>query len=104
MLVAVYEEWYRKSFKAPLKNNYDPQRPCSERKKNYFGPLGAPCLERHLRIRAQLRPFQSDLIGRATTGRGEGVGCRLGLRYALIVAAVVSEVENYSTAVDEPVV
>ena len=51
------------------------------------------CLERHLRIRAQLRPFHRIYNSRATTGRDEGVGCRLGLKYALIVAAVVSEVE-----------
>ena len=31
--------------------------------------------------------------GQATTGQGEGVGCGLGLKYALILAAVVSEVE-----------
>ena len=34
-------------------------------------------------------------MGRAATGRGDGVGCGLlvGLKYALIVAAIVSEVE-----------
>ena len=30
---------------------------------------------------------------RATTGRGEGVGYGLGLKYTLIVAAIVSKVE-----------
>ena len=44
--------------KAPLKNNYDLQRRLVWSKKNYFGPLGVPCLERHLRFRVQLRPFQ----------------------------------------------
>ena len=34
--------------KAPLKNNYDPQRRLVWSAKNYFGPLGAPCLERRL--------------------------------------------------------
>ena len=29
----------------------------------------------------------------AATGLGEGVGCRLDLKYALIIAAIVSEVE-----------
>ena len=29
-------------------------------KKNYLGPLGAPCLERRLRIRVQLSPFNLD--------------------------------------------
>ena len=43
-----------------VKNNYDPQRRLVQSEKNYFGPLGAPCLERRLRIRVQLRPFQSD--------------------------------------------
>ena len=43
---------------APLKNNYDPQRRLVWREKNYFGPLGAPYLERRLRIRAQLTPFR----------------------------------------------
>ena len=57
-----------------------------------------PCLERHLQIRAQLRPLQSDLQqprynSRGTTAQGEGVGCGLGLKYVLIVAAVVNEVE-----------
>ena len=42
-------------------NNYDPQRRLVRSEKNYFGPLWAPCLERRLRIRAQLRPLQSDL-------------------------------------------
>ena len=40
---------------APLKNNYDPQRRLVW---SYFGPLGAPYLERRLRIRAQLTPFR----------------------------------------------
>ena len=44
--------------KAPLKNNYNPQRRLVWSAKNYFGPLGAPCLERRLSIRAQLAPFQ----------------------------------------------
>ena len=43
---------------APLKNNYDPQRRLVWSEKNYFGPLGAPYLERRLRIRAQLTPFR----------------------------------------------
>ena len=30
---------------------------------------------------------------RATTGQGEDVGCGLGLKYTLIVAAVISKVE-----------
>ena len=29
--------------------------------KNYFGAMGACCLERHLRIRVQLTPFQLEL-------------------------------------------
>ena len=44
--------------KVPLKNNYDPQRRLVWSAKNYFGPLGAPCLERRLQIGAQLAPFQ----------------------------------------------
>ena len=32
-------------------------------------------------------------MSRAAIGRGEGVGCGLGLQYALIVAAIVREVE-----------
>ena len=32
-------------------------------------------------------------MGRAATSQGEGVGCGLGLKYALIVAAIVSEIE-----------
>ena len=80
--------------KAPLNNNYDPQRRLIRSEKNYyFRPLGAPCLERRLRIRAQLDLSSRTYNGRATTGRGEGVGCGLALKYALIVAAVVSEVE-----------
>ena len=35
----------------------------------------------------------------ATTGRGEDVGCELGLEYTLIVAAELSR--NYSTTVDK---
>ena len=34
--------------KALLKNNYDPQRHLVRSKKNYFGPLGVPLLERCL--------------------------------------------------------
>ena len=45
----------------PLNNNYDLQRCLVQSKKNYFGPLGVPCLERRLRVRVQLRPFPSDL-------------------------------------------
>ena len=44
--------------KVPLKNNYDPQRRLVWSAKNYFGPLGAPCLERCLWIRVQLAPSQ----------------------------------------------
>ena len=47
--------------KAALKNNYDPQRRLVRSEKNYFRPLGVPCLERRLQIRVQLRPFQSEL-------------------------------------------
>ena len=47
--------------KAPLKNNYNPQRRLVQSEKNYFGPLGVPCLDRCLQIRVQLRPFQSEL-------------------------------------------
>ena len=43
---------------APLKNNYDPQRRLVWSEKNYLGPLGAPYLERRLRIRAQLTLFR----------------------------------------------
>ena len=43
---------------APLKNNYDPQRRLVWSEKNYFRPMGAPYLGRHLRIRAQLTPFR----------------------------------------------
>ena len=32
-------------------------------------------------------------MGRGATCQGEGVGCGLGLKYALIVAAIVSKVE-----------
>ena len=32
-------------------------------------------------------------MGQAATGLGEGVECGLGLKYTLIVAAIVSEVE-----------
>ena len=34
--------------KAPLKNNYDLQKRPVWSAKNYFGPLGAHCLERRL--------------------------------------------------------
>ena len=53
-------EWHtiEALIKAPLKNNYDPQRRLVWSAKKYFGPLGAPCLERRLWIRAQLAPFQ----------------------------------------------
>ena len=62
--------------------------------KNYLGPLGMPCLERCLRIRVQLRLFQSELQWPSyITGPGEGLGCGLGLKYALIVAGIVNEVE-----------
>ena len=44
--------------KALLKNNYDPQRHLVWSTKNYLGPLGAPCIEGCLWIRAQLAPFQ----------------------------------------------
>ena len=40
---------------ALLKNNYDPQRCLVRSEKNYFRPLGALCLEKCLRIRAQLQ-------------------------------------------------
>ena len=60
---------------------------------NYFGPLGAPCLKRRLRIRAQLRPFLSELQQQSYNSPSEATGCRQGLKYALIVAAVVSGVE-----------
>ena len=70
---------YCKSFK--LKNNYNSQRRLVWRAKNYFGPLGAPCLERHLRIRAQLAPFQwtcEVCMATLTTDKLEYVipGCR----------------------------
>ena len=65
--------------------------PCLERK-NYFGPLRHR-LERHFRIRAQVRPSSRGNNGRATTGRGEGVGCGQGSKYALIVATIVSQEE-----------
>ena len=42
----------------PSESNYDPQRRLLWSAKNYFGPLGVPCLERQLQIRAQLVPFQ----------------------------------------------
>ena len=71
----------------PLKNNYNLQR-------HLFGAysLGAPCLERRLRFRAQLtlrrrsyEPSCNRLMSRCR--------CALGLNYALIVAAILSEVE-----------
>ena len=62
-------------------------------KKNYFGPLETPCLERRLWIRVQLRPFQINLQEASYNRPNEGVGCKLGLKYALIVATIVSEVE-----------
>ena len=87
-------QYYRKALiKAPLKNNYDPQRHLVRSEKNYFEPLGVPCLERCLWIRVQRDLSNRTYNGQATTGRGEDVGCGLGLKYALIVAAVVSEVE-----------
>ena len=81
--------------KVPLKNNYDPQRRLVRSAKNYrySRPLGAPCLERRLRIRAQLRPFLSDLQRPSYNRSTWSVGCGLALKYVLIVAAVVSEVE-----------
>ena len=51
---------YRRSFKALLKNNYDLQRRLVWSAKNYFRPLGAPCLERRLWIRVQLAPFSMN--------------------------------------------
>ena len=44
---------------------------------------------------ATVRPLKPELQLPGYTGRGEGIGCGLGLKYALqlIVAAVVSEVE-----------
>ena len=42
----------------------------------------------------EVRTFSVGITtGQAATGRGEGIGCGLGLKYALIVAAIVSEVE-----------
>ena len=58
VLVNVHNGYTVKALlKVLLKNNYDPQRHLvwSEKK------LEAPCLGRCLQIRAQLRPFQSEL-------------------------------------------
>ena len=44
--------------------------------------------------------FLSRPTGRfgVTMGRGDGVGCGLGLKYALIVAAIVSKVEELAVS------
>ena len=59
-------------------------------KKNHFWLLGALCLESRLRIRAYLRPFQSDL---QQPSYNWSSGRCIGLKYALIVAAVVNKVQ-----------
>ena len=85
---------YCKSFK--LKNNYNSQRRLVWRAKNYFGPLGAPCLERHLRIRAQLAPFQWT---RQTSQR-----THWSMLYQAVVNTSVFEVQVKGSIVEELVV
>ena len=64
--------------------------PCLERK-DRFEPLGEPCLRGAFRLDRIWDLSSRSYNARATTGRVEGVGCGLGLKYALNVAAVVSE-------------
>ena len=85
---------YHKSFnQGAVKNNYDPQRRLARSEKITSDPLG--CLVQRGAFELECNRDLSNWTynGQATTGQSEGVGCRLGLKYALNVAAVVSEVE-----------
>jgi len=87
--------------KAPLKNNYNPQRRLVRSEKNYFGPLGVPWLERRLRIRAQLRPLQSDLQQPSYNSPKWRCRMRTRLEVRLDCRCRCERNRNYSTTVHE---
>ena len=64
--------------------------------KNFlFGPWGRLVWRGAFKLERNCDLSSQSYNSRATTGRGEGVGCGLDLKYALIVAAAVSEVEFF---------
>ena len=67
--------------------------------KNYFGHLGVPCLERHFELECN-RYFSSELVKlkRVEYGYTDNGGTGLGLKYTLIVAAIVSDIESFSNS------
>ena len=77
----------------PLKNNYDPQRRLVWSEKITSNPWGRLVQRGAFELECNLDLSNRTYNGQATTGRGEDVGCGLGLKYLLIVAAVVSESE-----------
>jgi len=70
-------------------------------RKNYFEPLGAPCSERRLRIRVQLRPFQSDLQWPSYNRPRWRCRMRIRLEVPLDCCCRCERIRNYSTTVDE---
>ena len=80
------------SIKAPLKIVLrSAKTPWSEKNIYISGPLGAPCLERRLQIRAQLRPFQSEL--QRTSYNRPRWRCRMHTKLEVRLTAILSEVE-----------